>query len=398
MTLRYSQITGWGKYVPKTVMTNADLEKMVDTSDEWIVSRTGIHERRVASEEETCSTMAVAASEEALSVSGVAASELDLIIVSTSSPDHLVPIVSSMIQDKLGATCPAFTVVTGCTGFVYGLATAHQFIATGAYDNILLIGVELITRFLDWSDRNTCILFGDGAGAVVLTPSETETGVKAFDLGSDGAKGMSLAAPGIGSAMKMDHAMLDRGDQYLRMKGPEVFRFATRILPSSTLQVLENAGLSLDDVDMLIPHQANARIIDLAIRRLGIPEEKVFVNVHKYGNTSAASIPLALVEAIDEGRVKEGDQLCLVSFGAGLTWASAVVQWGQPLGRGAKSANEKFVWDLTSIRKKVSLNATRLRVSARTVLEEASYRASTLLLPLYTFGGKRPVKRPKKVK
>jgi 3-oxoacyl-[acyl-carrier-protein] synthase-3 len=328
MALRYSRISGWGKYVPDRVMTNFDLAKLVDTSDEWITQRTGIKERRIAADDETCSTLALTAARKALAVARLEPANLDLIIVSTSSPDHLAPSVASTIQDKLGAVCPAFTLVTGCTGFVYGLVTGHQFIATGAYDHILVIGVELISRFLDWSDRNTCVLFGDGAGAVVLSPSQTVTGLKAFDLGSDGAKGMELAVPGIGSAMKIDQAMLDRGDQYLKMNGREVFKFATRVLPQSTLKVLANAGMNLADIDMLIPHQANARIIELAVRNLDLPVEKVFVNVHKYGNTSAASIPLALIEALEADRIRVGDHLCLVSFGAGLTWASAIVQWG----------------------------------------------------------------------
>jgi 3-oxoacyl-[acyl-carrier-protein] synthase-3 len=398
MTLRYSRITGWGKYVPEKILTNADLEKMVDTNDEWIVQRTGIRERRVAAENEACSTLAIKAADQALEVAGLKATDLDLIIVSTSSPDYLVPIVSSTIQYKMGATCPAFTLVTGCTGFVYGLATAHQFIATGTYNHILVIGVELISRFLDWTDRNTCVLFGDGAGAVVLSPSSTPTGIKAFDLGSDGEKGLELILPGIGSASKIDHATLDRGEHYLRMNGREVFKFATRVLPKTTMQVLENAGMTLDDIDLLIPHQANARIIDLSIRRLGIPSEKVYVNVHKYGNTSAASIPLALVEALEEGKVKEGDHLCLVSFGAGLTWASAIVQWGQPLGEEETAIDESLIWDLTSIRKKMALTSTRVRVKARTVAEETLYKASTMLLPLYTFGGRKSSKRSKKSK
>lgn len=396
MTLRYSRISGWGKYVPEKILTNTDLEKMVDTSDEWIVQRTGIRERRIAAENETCSTLAIKAAEQALEVAGLRAADLDLIIVSTSSPDYLVPIVSSTIQHKMGATCPAFTLVTGCTGFVYGLATAHQFIATGTYDHILVVGVELISRFLDWTDRNTCVLFGDGAGAVVLSPSSTPTGIKAFDLGSDGEKGHELILPGIGSASKIDHATLDRGEHYLRMNGREVFKFATRILPKSTMQVLENAGMTLDDIDLLIPHQANARIIDLSIHRLGIPSEKVYVNVHKYGNTSAASIPLALVEALEEGKVKEGDHLCLVSFGAGLTWASAIVQWGQPLGEEEAAIDESLIWDLTSIRKKMALTSTKVRVKARAVAEETACKASTMLLPLYTFGGRKSAKRSKK--
>ena len=398
MTLKYSRISGWGKYVPEKIVTNKELEELIDTSDEWITQRTGIKERRVSADDQTCSTLAIAAAEKALAVAELQPTDLDLIIVSTTTPDHLAPAVSSLVQHKLGATCPAFTLVTGCTGFVYGITTAHQFIATGAYNHILVIGVEIISRFLNWEDRNTCVLFGDGAGAVVMSASDTPTGLKAFDLGSDGEKCMSIAVPGIGSAQKIDYGTIDRNEHKLIMNGREVFKFASRILPASTTQVLENAGMTIDDIDLLIPHQANARIIDLAIRRLGIPAEKVYVNLHKYGNTSAASIPLALIEALEEGRIKEGDHLCLVSFGAGLTWASAVVQWGQPLGDTAAEIDESLIWDLNALRKKMSLASTKMRVKARTLAEEASYKASTTLLPLYTFGGRKRAKKTKKAK
>ncbi len=328
MQQRYSQISGWGKYVPEKVITNFDLEETLDTSNEWIIQRTGIKERRVAAENETTATMAVAAAREALAVAGLTPADLDLIIASTSTPDYFMPAVSSTIQAMLEANCPAFTISTGCTAFVYGLVTAHQYVATGAFDNILVIGVELVSRFVDWSDRNTCVLFGDGAGAVVVTPSDERRGVLAFDLGSDGAQGMVLRMEGGGSANPLSHEVIERGQNYLRMDGRAVFKFATRVLPQSTNTLLSRSGLTLDDIDLLIPHQANTRIIELAIRNLGIDAGKVFVNLQKYGNTSAASIPLALVEALEEGRVKAGDKLALVSFGAGLTWASALLEWG----------------------------------------------------------------------
>jgi 3-oxoacyl-[acyl-carrier-protein] synthase-3 len=325
----YSKIIGWGKYVPQRVLTNFDLEKMVDTSDEWIVQRTGIRERRIAAEDETTSTMAVAAAREALAQANLTPADVDLIIASTSSPDYFVPAAANTIQAMLGAHCPAFTVATGCTGFVYGLVTAHQYIANGAFKNVLVIGVELISRFVDWSDRNTCVLFGDGAGAVVLNPSQTPAGVLGFDLGSDGAKGHHLILEGGGSANPMSHQVIDEGKNYLRMNGMEVFKFATRALTKSAVAAVQQAGLSLDEIDLLIPHQANARIIETAVKMLAIDPERVFINLHKYGNTSAASIPLALVEAIEAGRVRDGDKLVLVSFGSGLTWASAVVQWAR---------------------------------------------------------------------
>jgi 3-oxoacyl-[acyl-carrier-protein] synthase-3 len=327
MSVLYSHISGWGKYAPAKILTNHELEKMIDTSDAWIVQRTGIRERRVAAEGETTSSMAVAAAQKALAVAGLTPADLDLIIVATSSPDRFVPAVSSTIQALLGATCPAFTLSTGCTGFIYALVTGHQFIATGAFQRILIIGVELISRFLDWTDRNTCVLFGDGAGAVVLTPSDRPGGVLAFDLGSDGERGEHLKMDGGGSAYPMSYQVIDQGQNFLRMNGPEVFKFASRILPQSTQTLLRNAAMSLDELDLLIPHQANARIIEVAIKLLGIEPDKVFINLQKYGNTSAASIPIALVEALEEGRIKSGDKLALVSFGAGLTCASAMVQW-----------------------------------------------------------------------
>ncbi len=328
MTQMYSQISGWGKYVPEKVLTNYDLEKMVDTSHEWIVQRTGIEERHIAADDETSGTMAVNAAKNALKEAKLTPADLDLIIVATSTPDYFVPAISSTVQALLGASCPAFTVSTGCTGFVYALVTGHQFIASGAFKRVLVVGVELISRYIDWEDRNTCVLFGDGAGAVVLTPSNTPRGVLSFDLGSRGEDGHHLMMEGIGSANPPSYEVIDKGQHYLRMNGREVFKFATRVLPQSTAAVLANAGLSMDDIKLLIPHQANARIIELAVRKLGVDPHKVYVNVHKYGNTSAASIPIALVEALEEGRIKPDDKIALVSFGAGLTWASAVVQWG----------------------------------------------------------------------
>lgn len=324
----YSQISGWGKYVPAQILTNYDLEKMVDTSHEWIVQRTGIHERRIAAADETTTTMAAAAAQPALAKAGLTPTDLDLIIIATSSPDYFVPPVSSMVQAQLGATCPAFTVSTGCTGFVYALVVGHQFIVNRAFRRILIVGVELISRFLDWSDRNTCVLFGDGAGAVVLTAGDRPGGVLAFDLGSDGERSEHLKMEGGGCAYPMSHEVIERGGNFLRMNGSEVFKFASRILPQSTQAVLRNAQMSLTELDLLIPHQANARIIEAAIKLLKIDPARVFINLHKYGNTSAASIPIALVEALEEGRIKSGDRLALVSFGAGLTWASAVVGWG----------------------------------------------------------------------
>ena len=327
MTDRYGNIIGWGKYVPERVLTNADLEKTLDTSDEWIVSRTGIRERRIAAEDENTSQMSTAAAVDALEMAEVRARDLDLIIVATSSPDYLTPPVSSQVQHMLGAkNVAALTMVTGCTGFVYGLVTAQQFIASGASDNILVIGAELISRFVDYKDRATCILFGDGAGAVVVQACDEPSGVLSFVLGSDGSGAEHLILPGGGTAIPPSHESLVHGQHYIHMNGREVFKFATRVLGRSLRQAIEEAGLTSEDIDLVVPHQANVRIIESAARQARLPEEKVFINVHKYGNTSAASIPIALCEALEEGRAQVGDTLALVSFGAGLTWATAVVK------------------------------------------------------------------------
>lgn len=331
MSQRYGNIVGWGKYAPERVLTNADLERMVDTSDEWIVSRTGIRERRVVSEGETTSHLAIEASRQALELAGVRARDLGLIIVATSSPDYLTPPISSQVQHALGAKdVGAFTLVAGCPGFVYGLATAQQFIASGACDTILVVGVEIISRFIDYTDRSTCVLFGDGAGAVVLQVSDQPSGVLSFVLGSDGSGAQHLILPGGGTTAPPTHETIEAGLQFLRMDGKQVFRFATRILGKALKQAIQQAGLTTDDIDLFIPHQANRRIIESAARYVGLPEEKVFINIDRYGNTSAASIPIALTEAIEQGRARAGDTLAFVAFGAGLTWAASVVKLGSP--------------------------------------------------------------------
>jgi len=368
----YGRIVGWGKAVPDNILTNFDLEKLVDTSDEWIFTRSGIRERRIAPEGVNTSTLSVEASQAALEKAGLIAADLDLIIVATSSPDHLLPAVSSEIQYQLGANCGAFTLVAGCTGFAYALVTAQQFIATGAYRTILVIGAEVISRNIDWTDRNTCVLFGDGAGAVIVQACEEPTGVLSFELGSDGEGAPHLMIP-LGIANPPTREALDKKYQYIHMNGREVFKFATRTLARSAAETIGRSGLSIHDIDLMIPHQANARIIELAARQLGLPMEKVFVNIDKYGNTSAASIPIALTEAIEEGRVKEGDKLVLVGFGAGLTWASAVVQFGlaeKPVATG---------WLATPTRT-VKAAQNKIGVAART----AGMRASLMLVPLYT--------------
>jgi 3-oxoacyl-[acyl-carrier-protein] synthase-3 len=329
--VRYARITGWGMYVPEKVLSNQDLEQIVDTSDEWIYRRTGIRERRIAAADETVSTMSVAASRAALEVAGLEPADLDLIIVGTSSPDYLLPSAASLIQHRLGAErAGAFDLRAGCTGFVYGLAAGTQFIATGMYDRVLVIGAEIISKFIDWQDRNTCVLFGDGAGAVVLQPSEEPTGLLTCSLGSRGADYDAVYMPGGGSKHPLSQEVVDRGWHRIRMDGQRVYKFAVSTPTEVALEVLEEAGLSSADITLVIPHQANARIVRSIRKRLKLPEEKVWLNIHKYGNTSAASIAISLCEAAQEGRIQSGDHVLLLGFGAGLTWAVAVVRWGVP--------------------------------------------------------------------
>ena len=329
--MKYARIAGWGKYVPERILTNKCLEQMVDTSDEWIYSRTGIRERRIATPDETVATMSVAASQAALAVAGLDAAELDLIIAGTSSPDYLMPAAASIIQDELHAErAAAFDLRAGCAGFVYGLTVGSQFISGGTYQNVLVVGAEITSKFIDWQDRNTCILFGDGAGAVVLQAHDEPTGMIACNLGSRGADYAALYVPGGGSKQPFSQEVLDRGLMNIRMDGGKLYKFAVSTPVRVAQETLESAGLTIDDVKLLIPHQANMRIMESLCRRLGIPEERVFVNVHKYGNTSAASIAIALCEAAEEGRLEPGDHVLLLGFGAGLTWASALIRWGVP--------------------------------------------------------------------
>jgi len=327
MQKRYGKIAGWGAYAPERILTNYDLEKIIETNHDWIVQRTGIHARHIAAEDETTSTMSVIASKRALEKANLTANDLDLIIVATSTPDHHTPPVSSMVQHQLGAeSVPAFVVVTGCTGFVYALSTAYQFIETGAYENILIVGVELLSRFLDWSDRSTCVLFGDAAGAVVVQATHEPCGLKGFVLGSDGSQGEAIIMPEGGSAKPFNDDTMDNGGQYVYMNGRQVFRFAARVVGPACQQALDQAGLTYDDIDWIVPHQANLRIIQAAAKDMNVPIERFIINIGQYANTSAASIPLALAENLDSGRIKPGDTLLLVAFGAGLTWGATVLQ------------------------------------------------------------------------
>ena len=329
---RYAQIVGWGMYVPDEVLTNNDLANMVDTSDDWIRARTGIVERRIAAPKETTATMAIRAARAALRVANANPARLDLIIVATGTPDYPFPATACLVQDALGATrAGAFDLSAGCTGFVYGLAVGSQMVISGAYDQVLVIGAETLSRIINWTDRNTCVLFGDGAGAVLLQASAVPGGILSVVLGADGSGGDLLILPAGGSRHPASAETVAQGLHYVHMNGREVFRFATRVTARAARQALAEANVNLEDISLFIPHQANGRIIQSAAKALKLPPEKVFVNLDRYGNTSAASVPIALCEAIEQGRVKRDDHLVIVGFGAGLTWAAVVVKWGVPL-------------------------------------------------------------------
>ncbi|KJS15641.1 MAG: 3-oxoacyl-ACP synthase [Peptococcaceae bacterium BRH_c4b] len=321
-------ILGIGVYVPEKVLTNDDLEKMVDTNDEWIRSRSGIRERHIAAPEEATSDLALQAARNALADAGLKPDDIDLIIVATNTPDTLFPATACLVQDKLGARkAGAFDLLAGCTGFIYALSVGTQFISAGACKHVLVVGAETLSRITNWEDRNTCVLFGDGAGAVVLGPAPAGRGILSSMLGSDGSGGPLLDLPAGGSRLPATSETVDKKLHFLHMNGREVFKFAVKAIEDGTLEALAAAGLKKEDVNFLIPHQANIRIIEAATKRLGISLDNVQINVDRYGNTSTASVPLALYEAVREGRIKDGDNIVLVAFGAGLTWAAAVMRW-----------------------------------------------------------------------
>jgi len=323
---RFAEIAGIGSYLPERVLTNAELEIMVDTSDAWIKARTGISERRIAAPGQASSDLAAEAGVRALADAELSPADLDLIIVGTSSPDMVFPSTACLTQAKLGATCPAYDLNAACTGFVYALQAGVSAIESGRAENVLVIGTDALSRYVDFTDRSTCVLFGDGAGAVVLRASQ-DAGVLGIALGSDGTGSELLKVPAGGSAMPITHERIDRKEQYIKMNGNEVFRFAVRAIPKVTRKALQLSGLSIADVDWLVPHQANQRILDTIEARLGIEHERVFANLSRTGNTSAASIPLALDELYTGGNLRYGNHLALVGFGAGLTWGAAIVRW-----------------------------------------------------------------------
>jgi 3-oxoacyl-[acyl-carrier-protein] synthase III len=316
-------ITGLGAYVPERVLTNAEISTIVDTSDEWIMERTGIRERRIAAPEEAFTDLALPAARAALAQAGVEAKDLDLLLCATVTPDMMFPTSSALLANTLGADkAGAYDLLAGCTGFMYALTQAYGMMAAGLADRALVVGGDVLSRILDWTDRSTLVLFGDGAGAVVLEKVE-EPGFLGFELGADGGGGIYLSLPGSGSR-RMEDAV---GNGYVHMNGREVFKFATRVLVSSARDVLERCGVSVEEVDVYVPHQANVRIMDHAAQKLGIPRERMVVNVDRYGNTSSGSIPLALADAQEDGRLKEGDLVLMTGMGAGLTWGSALMKW-----------------------------------------------------------------------
>ncbi len=321
-------IKSTGAYVPKKVLTNHDLEKMVDTSDEWIITRTGIKERRVASEDQATSDLAVEASHAALENAGLKVKDIDLIIVATSTPDTIFPSTACWVQKRLGADhIPAFDISVGCTGFLYGMILAEGLILNGTSKRILLIGGELLTKVTDFKDRNTCVLFGDAAGAVVLEEADDESGMLSFYWKADGKLGNLLYLPAGGTRIPATPESVAERLHYLKMKGNDVFKHAVKRMGEAALEALKLAGLKKEDIDYFIPHQANIRIIEATGRRLKVPPEKVYSNIHKYGNVSVASIPISLHELWEEGKLKKGNIVLMDAFGAGFTWAAVAYRW-----------------------------------------------------------------------
>ena len=326
---RRAMIRGTGSSLPARVLTNADLERMVDTSDEWIISRTGIRERRIAQDDEYMSQFATRAAEAALQAAGLPASEVDLIICATVTPDMPIPATACIVQNNLGATgAAAFDLAAGCSGFIYALAVADRFVSTGDYRAVLVIGAELLSKYTDWRDRTTCVLFGDGAGAVVLTPGAAPYGVLASEMHADGGMADFIYVPAGGTREPASERSVTERRHFIRMRGNETFKMAVRSMEEASRAVLEKAGLAPADVNLFIPHQANRRIIDAVGSRLGLREDQVYVNIERVGNTSAASIPVALDEAVRKGLVRKGDNLLFAAFGTGLTWGAAVCKWG----------------------------------------------------------------------
>jgi len=332
---RSVRLTGWGRYAPAQVLSNADLERMVDTSDEWIVSRTGIRERRVAAAHETTASMGAVAGLRAIYTAGLQPDDIDVIILATLSPDYWMPSTAALVKEAIGNTTAfAFDVSAACSGFVYAYATASAYLASGLARHVLVIGSELLTRFLDYSDRSTCILFGDGAGAVVLSATDEPGSAVGMELTTEPQGAYMIWLPAGGSKSPPSAETIARGEHKIRMEGKETYRFATRTLASTALAAVAKAGWSQDDVDLIIPHQANVRIIEAVAKGLDLPMDRMYVNLDKYGNTSAASVPIALAEAVNEGRVSVGDRIVFAAFGAGFTSGAVAMEWTADPARG----------------------------------------------------------------
>jgi 3-oxoacyl-[acyl-carrier-protein] synthase III len=335
MPNRRAHVTGWGRYAPEQVLTNADLEKLVDTSDDWIRSRTGIRERRVAAAHETTASMGAVAGLRAIRTAGIEPDDIDLILLATLTPDYWMPSTAALVKEAIGNTrATAFDVMAACSGFVYGFATAQAYIQAGLAKHVLVIGAELLTRFLDYTDRSTCILFGDGAGAVVLSASDEPGGALGIEMTTEPQGAYMIWLPAGGSKAPPSAGTISRGEHYVRMEGNQTYRFATKTMATTALESIRRSGLDPADVDLFIPHQANIRIIEAVAKGLDLPMDKMFVNLDRYGNTSAASVPIALAEAVNEGRVKVGDNVTIVAFGAGFTSGAVTIEWTADPARG----------------------------------------------------------------
>jgi len=380
---KYAYITGWGKYIPEVVLTNDDLAKIVDTSDEWISDHTGIRERHIAGPEDTVASMSVAAAKDALDRAGIRGSDLDLIIMATSSPDYLLPGAAGIVQDRLGAhKAAAFGLRAGCSGFVYALSIARQFIATGAYEHILVVGAEVTSAAVDWSDRRTCVLFGDGAGAAILEGRDDPGGIISIQMGTKGSAYDALYVPGLGSAYPPCPKTLAERRNVIHMDGQKAGRFAARTLLRNSRDAVRASGLSWPEIDLFIPHQANLRLIEFAARKLRFPMEKMFINLDRYANMSTASIPVALCEAAEQGRLKDGDHVLLVGFGSGLNWATAVIQWGAP----ERPRRRLVWWRFVPLPKEALASA---REALHSAADTVSSTAGAILLPFLSSLRKR---------
>ncbi len=347
--LRGATIAGTGSAVPEQILSNADLEKMVETSDEWIVTRTGIRERRILPADRNNSDLCTEAAGKALEMAGLTAHDLDHILIATVTPDRILPSISCTVQEKLGAShAAAMDINAACTGFLYGLEIAQALVQSGTSDTVLLIGAETLSRIVDYTDRNTCVLFGDGAGAALIRPCDPGTGVLAVKLGADGTQGDMLTIPAGGSRRPASAETVAAREHFIRMRGNELFKFAVRAMEQVSREALEYAGRDAADVQVMIPHQANRRIIDATAERLGIPAERVLMNIERYGNTSAASVPILLDESVRAGRIKEKDLVELVAFGGGVTWGAAVLEW-----------NPKAAWPVATREAKGSIATVR---------------------------------------